>query len=183
MIINKVKETYNALNPSDDADVFLKDLKDSLSESRREEVMAEMFSMAAPSFEFTDLSGKKINNANMLGKVVFVDFWATWCQPCRRELPEFQAFYEQHKKNPKVAFIAASTDSDRSKVSPFIKELRFTFPVAFANENATKFGVEGIPSLFIIGPSGNIRYKVVGFDPDKDFVREMNWRLESLLDG
>jgi len=43
--------------------------------------------------------------------------------------------------------------------------------------------VEGIPSLFIIGPQGKIRYKIVGFDPDKDFVREMTWRLESLLDS
>ncbi len=183
MIINKVKTIYATLNPDKDAQQFIVDLQESLQESRKEEVLAEAFFNDAPDFQFTDMDGNEINNTNMLGKVVFVDFWATWCNPCRRELPEFQAFYELYKNNPRVAFIAASTDREKDKVVPYITESDYTFPVAYAEENATKFGVEGIPSLFIIGPSGKIRYKIVGFDPDKDFVREMSWRLESLLDS
>jgi len=183
MIINKVKTVYEALTPGEDGQKFINDLQESLQESRKEEVLAEAFFNDAPKFKFTDMNGNELNNANMLGKVVFVDFWATWCNPCRRELPEFQAFYDLYKNNPRVAFIAASTDREKEKVMPYINETGYTFPVAYAEENATNFGVEGIPSLFIIGPSGKIRYKIVGFDPDKDFVREMSWRLESLLDG
>jgi|GEM_PF-354333 len=183
MIANKVKSVFTVLNPEADATAFIADLKESLMEGRREEVLGEVFFIEAPEFQFTDLSGEVYNNTNMLGKVFFVDFWATWCDPCRRELPEFQAFYDRYKNNPRVAFIAASTDSEREKVKPYIAEMNFSFPVAYAVDAATKFGVEGIPSLFIIGPQGKIRYKIVGFDPDKDFVREMSWRLESLLDG
>ncbi len=183
MIINKVKEVFIKLSPDEDALAFMNDLQESLQESRKEAVLAEALFNEAPNFQFTDFAGRVLNNTSMLGKVVFVDFWATWCNPCRRELPEFQAFYDLYKDNPRVAFIAASTDSEKDKVKPFIQGMKFTFPVAYAEENATKFGVEGIPSLLIMGPSGKIRYKIVGFDPDKDFVREMSWRLESLLDS
>ena len=181
MIIGKVKETYANLNPNENVELFLTDLLESFFEKRKEEVLAESFSMKAPEFQFTDMQGNVMNNKNMLGKVVFVDFWATWCNPCRKELPEFQHFYDMHKDNPKVAFVAASTDREREKVAPYISQENYTFPVAYDDGYASKFGVEGIPSLFIIGPSGNIRYKIVGFDPDKDFAREMTWRLESLL--
>lgn len=183
MLVNKVKELYVALNPGDDGTQFISDIQESLNERRREEVLAESVFIDAPQYTFTDFDGKTITNINQTGKVVFVDFWATWCGPCRRELPEFQKFYEQHKNNPRVSFIAASTDQERNKVLPYVDEMGFTFPVAYDEGNAPKFGVEGIPSLFILGPSGKIRYKIVGFDPDKDFVTEMSWRLESLLDS
>ncbi|MBC8193176.1 MAG: redoxin domain-containing protein [FCB group bacterium] len=182
-INQKVIEMYTRLNPEADSRAFMNDLHTSLDERRKEEVLSEMFHIDAPEFQITDFSGRSLNNTNMLGKVVFVDFWATWCNPCRRELPEFQAFYERYKKDQRVVFVAASTDQEKQKVQPYIDEMKFTFPVAFAEDTATKFGVEGIPSLFIIGPQGKIRYKIVGFDPDKDFVREMTWRLESLLDS
>ena len=183
MILNKVKEVFIKLNPNEDPLVFINDLQESLFERRKEEVLSEAFFNDAPEFKFTTLKGKTMDNASSLGKVVFVDFWATWCNPCRRELPEFQAFYERYKDNPRVVFVAASTDREKEKVVPYIEEMKYTFPVAYAEDNATKFGVEGIPCLFIIGPEGKIRYKIVGFDPDKDFVREMGWRLESLLDS
>ncbi|NQV43108.1 MAG: redoxin domain-containing protein, partial [Candidatus Marinimicrobia bacterium] len=176
-INNKVLEIYTKLNPNEDSRVFMSDLHTSLDERRREEVLSEMFHLDAPAFQITDFNGRSLNNANMLGKVVFFDFWATWCNPCRRELPEFQAFYDLYKNDPRIVFVAASTDQEKQKVQPYIDEMKFTFPVAFAEDTATKFGVEGIPSLFIIGPQGKIRYKIVGFDPDKDFVREMTWRL------
>ncbi|NQV16671.1 redoxin domain-containing protein [bacterium] len=183
LIIEKVSSVYSMLNPEMDVQVFIGEIQVSLQERRREEVLGEAFFIDAPIFEFTDFNGRVLNNSSMLGKVVFVDFWATWCNPCRRELPEFQAFYNKFKDNPRVVFVAASTDREKEKVKPYIQELNFTFPVAYAEENAAKFGVEGIPSLFIIGPEGKIRYKIVGFDPDKDFVREMTWRMESLLDS
>ncbi|NQV29799.1 MAG: TlpA family protein disulfide reductase [Candidatus Marinimicrobia bacterium] len=183
MLVQKVKEVYTKLNPSENAETFIVEIQVSLQERRKEEVLSESFFNDAPAFEMTDFNQRLINNKTMLGKVVFVDFWATWCNPCRRELPEFQKFYDLYKNNPRVVFVAASTDAEKEKVLPYIQEMNYTFPVAYAADTATKFGVEGIPSLFIIGPSGKIRYKIVGFDPDKDFVREMSWRLESLLDS
>ncbi|MBT4033694.1 MAG: redoxin domain-containing protein [Candidatus Marinimicrobia bacterium] len=183
LINQKVIAMYAKLNPGKDSKAFMSDLHTSLDERRKEEVLSEVFYLDAPEFQITDFNGRSINNANMLGRVLFVDFWATWCNPCRRELPEFQAFYEIYKNDPRVVFVAASTDQEKQKVQPYIDEMKFTFPIAYAGDTATKFGVEGIPSLFIIGPQGKIRYKIVGFDPDKDFVREMTWRLESLLDS
>jgi len=181
MIVQKVKDVYSQMNPNEDPQKFINDMQESLQERRREEVLSEVFDIVAPEFQMTDFNGRSLNNKNLMGKVVFVDFWATWCNPCRRELPEFQVFYDLYKKDSRVVFVAASTDQEKEKVKPFIEQMKFTFPVAFAEDTATKFGVEGIPSLFIIGPQGKIRYKIVGFDPDKDFVQEMTWRLESLL--
>jgi thiol-disulfide isomerase/thioredoxin len=183
MLVNKVKEVFQSLNPDQNADQFIIDIRESLNERRKEEVLSGILSLEAPDYNFTDFAGKTLTNSNQSGKIVFVDFWATWCGPCRRELPEFQKFYDQHKNNPRISFVAASTDQEREKVKPHVADMGFTFPIAFDEGNAPKFGVEGIPSLFIIGPEGKIRYKIVGFDPDKDFVAEMNWRLESLLDS
>jgi len=183
MLLGKVKELFERLNPDQDAIKFLADIQESLNERRKEEVIGEAIFMDAPAFTFTDFNGKTLTNTNQTGKVVFVDFWATWCGPCRKELPEFQKFYDQHKNDPRVSFIAASTDQDREKVQPYVDEMGFTFPIAYDEGNAPKFGVEGIPTLFIIGPQGKIRYKIVGFDPGKDFIAEMNWRLESLLES
>lgn len=181
MIIAKLREVHAIVEPDGDVDAFMADLKLSMSEKRKEEVLAEIFSLPAPEYIFTDNTGRRINNSNMAGKVVVLDFWATWCGPCRRELPEYQKVYDMYKKNPDIVFLAASTDREKEKVQPYIEEAGYSFPYGFDEGLAAKFGVEGIPSLFIIGSNGNIRYKLVGFDPEKDFVQEMTWRIESLL--
>ncbi len=182
MIQTRVRELHQIVEPGADTDTFMQDLMLSINEQRKEQVLAEIFNLPAPDYSFMDHMGRAVNNSSAMGKVVLLDFWATWCAPCRRELPEFQKVFEKYNTNPDIIFLAASTDREREKVKPYIQEAGYTFPYGFADEYATKFGVEGIPSLFIIGPNGNIRYKLVGYDPEKDFVQEISWRIESLLD-
>jgi len=181
MIANKVQELYKILEPEEDDMAFMKALFFDLQEMRKEEVLGEMFTQPTPDFSLVDNNGREISKTSAKGKVVFMDFWATWCNPCRRTLPEFQHLYYRYKDDDRVIFVAASTDRQTEKVKPYIEENGYRFPYALASEAATKFGVEAIPSLFILGPNGNIRYKIVGFDPDRDFMQEMTWRLESLL--
>ncbi len=183
MLVEKVRQLYARTEPESDVDAFISDLRVSFTEQRHEEVLGEMFRLPAPEFNFVDNFGHSLSNASGQGKVLLVDFWATWCQPCRRELPEYEKLYQKWSNDHRVAFIAASTDKEKNKVKPYIESSSYSFPYGHAEGQADKFGVEGIPSLFIIGPDGNIRYKIVGYNPEHDFVQEMSWRIESLLEG
>ncbi len=178
----RIKELYGELNPSENAETYISDLHESFLEGKKEEIITGQTSMPSPDFKLVDFNGKTYSKAELAGKVIFVDFWATWCGPCRRELPEYQKLFDLHKDSGKVIFLAVSTDQDRLKVAPFIAEQKFTFPVAHNPNLAGEFGVEGIPSLFILDTQGNIAYSIVGYDPNSDFVQEMTWRIESLID-
>lgn len=118
-----------------------------------------------PDFEATDLDGKPLSVASRKGKVVLVDFWATWCGPCRGELPNVIATYKKHH-DAGFEIIGVSLDSDRDKLDTFLKQQDgMTWPQYFdgqgwSNKLAMKYGVQSIPFAVLIGPDG----KVIGKD-------------------
>src|SRR5207245_1780641 len=85
------------------------------------------------------------------GRVVFVNFWATWCPPCREEMPAMEKLYRQHKDEGFV-LLAVSLDGDPEKVPPFLRNGRFTFPVGLdpKMDVANTYGVRALPSSFIV---------------------------------
>lgn len=112
----------------------------------------------APSWQVTTLDGRKIASDDLKGKVVLVHFWATWCPPCREEMPVLQAFYQRHaKEGLEIVAISLDDDADRSKVKDFTRS--DSFPVAMAGEaKVDGFGrVWVLPLSFLIDRKGVVR--------------------------
>lgn len=121
----------------------------------------------APEFSLTDITGKPLKLSDYLGKVVVLDFWATWCGPCRVEIP---GFIELQKRYASQGFtmIGISMDDSAEPVVGFYKELQMNYPVAVGNDRLGELygGVEGLPTTFVIGRDGRIYAKHVGaYDP------------------
>ncbi|HEV2318916.1 MAG TPA: TlpA disulfide reductase family protein [Verrucomicrobiae bacterium] len=117
-----------------------------------------------PDFSENDVTGKPLSIANYKGKVVMIDFWATWCPPCRGEIPNVVATYQKyHDKGFEI--IGVSLDSDRDKLLSFIKENNMTWQQYFdgqgwSNKLAVKYGIESIPMTFLLDGNG----KIIGKD-------------------
>lgn len=139
-------------------------------------------SMPAPDFQAETLDGKKVSLSDYQGKVLILDFWATWCGPCLAELPYFQELVNLYKNDPSVAFLTISQDRSKDVVRKFIEQKGYTFPVIFDTGIGQLFEIEGIPLLIVIDKEGKIRYKHFGFDPNNvDFVRLMKKEIQIVL--
>lgn len=114
-------------------------------------------------FTMRDLDGKKISFNTMKGKTIFLNLWATWCGPCRAEMPSIQKLYEQTDKE-KIVFVMLSVDDNNypKKVSKFITSSEYTFPVYLAETLPAVLNVPSIPTTFVISNDGKIIYKKVG---------------------
>ena len=109
----------------------------------------------APDFSLMGLTGSRVTKASLKGKVAIVNFWATWCGPCIKELPHFQEFHEKMKGDPGVAVLAITTDENRALVEPFIRKNRYTFTVLYDEGLKSDLGIRGIPATFVIDPEGH----------------------------
>lgn len=126
--------------------------------------------ITAPDFTLPDLHGRKYSAKELRGRIIVMDFWATWCGPCVAELPHLQKLADTLKGNKDVLFLAVSTDLRASDVSSFVDRKKITLAVVRDDRDvATYYNVGGIPTLFVIDREGKIRYKHVGFDPAMDF--------------
>jgi peroxiredoxin len=109
-----------------------------------------------PDFTLTDLAGKSWKFADLRGHVVLINFWATWCPPCRKELPDLQTLYERYASQGLV--ILGISDEDTAKVAPFVSRQKLTYPVLLDTQRIvnTQFEVRGIPKSFVYDRSGKL---------------------------
>ena len=123
----------------------------------------------APDFTFTDLvTGKTIKLSDLRDKPVYLNFWATWCPPCVKELPHIQSKYEKYKD--RIHFLAISVDSEQEAPAQFISSKGYTFTVGYGNEReiSRAYNIEAIPASYIIGSDGTIKAQIVGSMDEAD---------------
>ncbi|MGA2608265.1 MAG: redoxin domain-containing protein [Terriglobia bacterium] len=117
----------------------------------------------APPISLTDIGGKKLDLADYKGKVVVLDFWATWCGPCRIEIPGLMEMQDKYAKQG-FSVIGISLDDEPGPVVEFYKEFKMNYPVAVGNQRIGELygGIFGLPTTFLIGRDGRIYAKHTG---------------------
>ena len=135
-----------------------------------------------PPFKFEISKGKQVSINDYKGKIVLINFFATWCAPCRKELPLVQEqIWNKHKDNPKFAMLTFGREQSWDEVSKFGKDLNFSFPLLpdLKRKVYGLFASESIPRSYLIDESGKIIYLSTGFE-EKHF-NELKELMDSLL--
>src|SRR6266550_9273697 len=120
-----------------------------------------------PDFSVKDLQGREISSTDLRGKVVLIDFWATWCQPCKREMPGYQQLLDRYgSRGFAVIGFKFDTMADTEDPLQFAKKIGVNYPLAVAPDDLKqKFGgIEGLPTTMLYDRRGILRNKVVGFE-------------------
>lgn len=116
-----------------------------------------------PDLEMAGADGGSIRLSQLKGNVILVNVWATWCGPCRLELPIVQRMYDKYSDRNFVV-LAVNVDADRKRIDPFMKRNNISLPVYYASpEDAGQMTAAGIPSTFIIGPDRTLLDHMVGY--------------------
>lgn len=166
-------------------DEYMASVTKLLAEKIRKDLAKQMINLPAPAFTLTDLNGKTVSLEEMKGKVVLVDFWATWCGPCKASFPAMQQAVNRYKNDPNVQFLFIHT-WERGDSTPvqnakkFIEEKQYTFqvpmdlkdPATGVNKVVDSYKVTGIPTKFVIDKNGNIRFRFTGFNAGEDAAVE-----------
>lgn len=121
----------------------------------------------APDFTLKDLSGKNVRLEELRGKVILLTFWASWCSPCRIELPHFQALQKKLGRD-KIVVLAVSADKQLDDVKGFAKQLKLNIPLFFDEDLAVnqRYRIKAMPTTFIIDSHGVIQHIHQGFKED-----------------
>lgn len=128
-----------------------------------------------PAFELPDLSGAVITSSSFEGKVLLIDFWATWCPPCRDEIPSFIELQNTYKDQG-FEIIGISLDQNKADLVAFVPANNMNYTVLHDTTNVTPTafgGIQGIPTTFLVNKKGNIVQKWVGYHPKDVFETEI----------
>ena len=162
-----------------------------LQQEHRLKIIADlrktMLNETAPSFALLDLEGNKVNLSELKGKIVVLDFWATWCYPCVKSFPAMQKLINKYKDNRDIKIVFIDTweryaEDKQKKVSEFMAKNKYPFQVLMDDEDkvVAQYKVEGIPTKFVIDKEGIVRFKTTGYyegDDDK-LINELSAMIE-----
>ena len=130
-------------------------------------IAAEEIGSRLPSFSLKDLHRLEITSEQLRGKVVLIDFWATWCEPCKREMPGYQHLLDRYgPKGFAVIGLKFNTMKDTEDPQRFARRLGVRYPLAVATEDVRQRfgGIEGLPTTLIYDRKGILREKIIGFE-------------------
>lgn len=134
----------------------------------------------APDFTLMNVEGKKVSLSDYKGKVIIIDFWATWCAPCRKGIPDLIDLQKEYKD--KVAVIGISLDRENTKagVPDFVNKMGINYPVVYFDDKVINDfgGINAIPTTFIIDKNGNIAKKLIGLYPKNVFEQQLDELLK-----
>lgn len=170
MIIGGSGKTFDYTNKESTNKVEQVQNKDDKNEQSSKDNSAKEDKIKAPDFNLVDQYGKTHKLSDYKGKVVFLNFWATWCPPCRGELPNIEEVYKEYENNNKDVIIlgvtAPNLDREGSKeyIMDFLNKQGYTFPIVFDNtgEIMDQYSIEAFPTTFIIDKEGNVNKYIPG---------------------
>ncbi|HTW49172.1 MAG TPA: TlpA disulfide reductase family protein [Acidobacteriaceae bacterium] len=137
-----------------------------------------------PAFQLEDLSGKTWTLAQLKGKVVLINLWATWCGPCNAELPELEKLYEKEKSRSDIQILTFNIDEDEGLVAPFMKEKGYTFPVLPAfSYTVNLLNGFAIPQNWVLNPEGSWKWTQLGYGGDDSWIADMQQKLQAAKSG
>jgi len=139
---------------------------------RRAAIAAGEVGSHLPDCALKDLQGNEVSSADFRGKVVLIDIWATWCQPCKKEMPGYQKLLDRYgSRGFAVVGLKSNIMMDTEDPIRFAKEIGVHYPLAVASDAVTqKFGgIEGLPTTLVYDRQGILRKKVIGFDYMENF--------------
>jgi peroxiredoxin len=121
----------------------------------------------AADFALKDLSGKTVTLADLKGKAVLIDFWATWCGPCEESIPYWEKIHQKYGSD-RFTVIGVDEDAETNVVAPFVKSHKMAYPILLDPDNRAydAYGVRGLPTLYLIDADGKLRNQWVGFSDD-----------------
>lgn len=136
-----------------------------------------------PAFTVKEVSGKTFRMASERGKVVVVNLWATWCPPCRLEMPRLEKeIWDKYKGNPDFAMVAIARQQTRATIATFEKQNpEFTYPLAYDPQRAvySQFAAAGIPRSYVVGKDGKIVFQSLGYE--KGEIHKLNAAIAKAL--
>ncbi|KAF0145315.1 MAG: thiol-disulfide oxidoreductase ResA [Nitrospirae bacterium] len=121
--------------------------------------------LPAPNLEVADaVTSRKLSLADLKGKVLFINFWATWCQPCREEMPSIEGLFKRFTDNKDFVMLTILFRDDPQAGINYLKQNRFNFPLMLDKEGQTAkaYGLTGVPETYIIDKKGILREKIIG---------------------
>ena len=135
---------------------------------------------APPEINLADMSGKKISLAALKGKVVVVDFWASWCAPCKEEMPVLESLYKRFKDSG-LMIVGVSVDNELANAKKFLTGVKVSFPIVHDGGHvvADKFKPPRMPTSYVIDKTGKVRFVHAGFR--KEDAKELQDQVVSLL--
>lgn len=136
--------------------------------------------LPVPEFSFETFAGQRIDTSVYSGKVLLVNFWASWCQPCQMEAADLQAAWEMYQPTGQVTFLGVNCQDSVSDALLFLQKYGITYPNGADNgsEISSAFGVTGVPETFIIDQQGQLAYRWIG---QFSSLAEVTDAIDSLL--
>ncbi|QNL48038.1 TlpA family protein disulfide reductase [Olivibacter sp. SDN3] len=195
-LVNYFKEVYLKQAGADSSSwaAHLDELHEKYLVAARKELREQMIQQDAPLFSLVNLAGELVSLESLKGKIVVVDFWATWCGPCKQSFPAMQMAVNKYREDEDVEFLFINTweriKERDAAVRRFITDHSYTFNVLMDTEGqkgkfdiVTAFEVNGIPTKFVIDQSGQIRFKAIGYSgsPDEE-LKKISLMVDLLRD-